>query len=197
MPLKPGKDKTTISKNISEMVKAGHPREQAVAASLHNADKFAAGGHLGQMKPMHMKNHPPHFGGLFATEGPGRVDNIPMSVPHNSYIVPADVVSGLGMGNSAAGGKALDRMFPHSASGGGFGGAKNSFMNKFSKGGNVHGHKMVPIITAGGEYHILPQDVQKLGNGHMQSGHKVLDHFVKTVREKTIKEMKNLPGPKK
>lgn len=37
MPLKSGKSKEVISQNIKEMVKAGHPQNQAVAASLHNA----------------------------------------------------------------------------------------------------------------------------------------------------------------
>lgn len=37
MPLLPGKDPSIISHNIHEMVKAGHPHDQAVAAALHNA----------------------------------------------------------------------------------------------------------------------------------------------------------------
>lgn len=37
MPLKPGKSKAVISENIREMVAAGHPQKQAVAASLRNA----------------------------------------------------------------------------------------------------------------------------------------------------------------
>jgi hypothetical protein len=39
MPLKEGSDRKTISSNIREMVNAGHPQRQAVAAALSNARK--------------------------------------------------------------------------------------------------------------------------------------------------------------
>jgi hypothetical protein len=37
MPLKHGKSRAVISENIAEMIRAGHPRDQAVAASLRQA----------------------------------------------------------------------------------------------------------------------------------------------------------------
>ena len=39
MPLKTGKSKKIISQNISELVRSGMPRKQAVAAALNNARK--------------------------------------------------------------------------------------------------------------------------------------------------------------
>lgn len=42
MPLKKGKSKETVSKNVKEMVNSGYPQKQAVAASLNQARKSGA-----------------------------------------------------------------------------------------------------------------------------------------------------------
>lgn len=37
MPLAPGKSQKTISHNIAEMIRAGHPRDQSIAAAYNKA----------------------------------------------------------------------------------------------------------------------------------------------------------------
>jgi hypothetical protein len=39
MPLKPGSSDEVISENIAEMIRAGHPRDQAIAAAYRNAGR--------------------------------------------------------------------------------------------------------------------------------------------------------------
>lgn len=39
MPLKSGSSQAVISSNIREMIKAGHPRKQAIAAAMNKAGK--------------------------------------------------------------------------------------------------------------------------------------------------------------
>lgn len=65
---------------------------------------------------------------------------------------------------------------------------------EFASGGATNG---VPIVAAGGEYVIPPEDVLHIGSGDLDHGHKILDSFVKKMRQKTIKTLQNLPGPKK
>lgn len=67
-------------------------------------------------------------------------------------------------------------------------------MKGYARGGSTDA---VPIVAAGGEYVIPPEDVMHLGGGNLDHGHKILDAFVKKMREKTIKTLQGLPGPKK
>lgn len=59
-------------------------------------------------------------GGLIASDVPGRTDRIPMNVRPNSFVIPADIVSGVGQGNTEAGARIFDHLFsvPERAKGG-------------------------------------------------------------------------------
>ena len=148
-----------------------------------------------------------HPGGLYNTAGAGRTDNITNLVPAGAYVMPADVVSGLGEGNTLAGAAVLDKMFhsmphgveaPHITHGRGVGipSSPRPFNEntEFAKGG--HTNVKVPIVAAGGEFVVHPSAIIKKF-GSLKRGHQVLDKFVVHVRNKTANEMKRLPGPQK
>jgi hypothetical protein len=117
--------------------------------------------------------------GALRHHGPGRTDDLNISVPGESYVVPADVVSALGQGNTEAGFKVLERFWPTVPEG-------------HAAGGNTG---KTPIVAAGGEYIVHPEHIKKIGGGNMKRGHRALEDFVKLVRNKTIKKLKGLPGP--
>lgn len=118
-------------------------------------------------------------------------------------MVPADVVSGLGEGNTVAGFKHLRRMFGGTPYGGGktpYGQSGGPYGSHMAGGGETDdddGDHGVPIVAAGGEYVIDPKGVMFAGNGDMEAGHRVLDDFVKQSRAGIVKTMSNLPGPRK
>ena len=58
------------------------------------------------------------------------------------------------------------------------------------------GGEPVPIIAAGGEIVIPPEMIiHKFGS--LDHGHKILDGWVKHVREQEIERLKNAPPPRK
>ena len=137
----------------------------------------------------------------------GRTDHLPMHVPTGSYVLPADIVSSHGEGNTMNGFKNLESVFgfmggspyhqgamPFGQGSGVYGGAGEYHK---AHGGEVHEHDTpVPIVAAGGEYVIHPHRVRKIGGGDIDQGHKVLDEFVLKSRSNTVKTLKKLPGPK-
>lgn len=124
------------------------------------------------------------FAGYIHGDTGGRTDNKPIDVAEGTYIVPADVLSGLGEGNSHAGWAALRAQF----------GMDEPVPGK-AEGGPVGA--VVPIVAASGEGAIGPETVAKIGGGDMTRGHSILDALVSHVRKKTIKTLKRLPKPKK
>lgn len=299
MPLNKSKSKAAFKSNVSEMVKSGHPRDQALAASyrimrkasggpvaldpLSPAEKYddgptqwqehrdtvqrllnqdlvdmpmyeppdtmdnnemnpypmqsvrffgdyapmnhAAGGTVapkyaeGGQAPWYTRQAASRMGksGLLRGATPGRTDNKNIGVGSGSYIVPADIVSGMGQGNTQAGASVLSTMFKAGPMGipkvgGRSGGAsriragkvpKGGKISPFAEGGDVEmgvpegPQEEVPIVAASGEFVLSPEEVTAFGGGDMKAGHSALDAFVKYARQQIIKEMKNLKGPVK
>lgn len=219
MPLIKGKSQKTVSRNISEMVHAGHPQDQAIAAALSLARKTRAGG--GQLttttttEGFEPKGSPKlHTGPIHSTVA-GRTDHLPMHVPSGSYVIPADIISAMGEGNTMAGFKQVKRIFTGTPYGAGKPPYGVSMASPYKGSAPVYGepggpyeadmpHKAaggpsgpVPIVAAGGEYVLSPEEVMIAGDGDLDRGHRVLDDWVKTMRQKTIKTLQKLPGPKR
>lgn len=244
--------------------------------------------------------------GLLNSTVPGRTDKLPISVPSGSYVIPADIVSGLGQGNSAAGNVILSKMFNSGPFGmkpmkpGKVGHKARLGTGKVPKAGKISalqfadggdipdevpgadfperreemgrgmlsdamwkerynqlpldqlrpnermddsptyqqiardhnngkgytglkwhegqmeenlrkpwaaGHSgvgapkktsdQVPVIAAGGEFILHPEQVAAVGGGDVDRGHKILDQFVVHARKNIVKTLKKLPGPSK
>jgi hypothetical protein len=159
---------------------------------------------------------------LINSHVPGRVDRIPMRARTGSYVMPADVVSGLGQGNTHAGARMWGQAISHSIGPMGIQNAikaramkapslrmpspglnpktgigKGAFVG-FADGGGVNDDgEYTPIITAGGELIIDPEIVEALGRGDADAGKKMLADSAVHVRRQTVKHLKDLPGPVK
>lgn len=188
-------------------------------------EKRAEGGDVDSLSNMLMRRESGetfHPSGLLNSAGPGRTDTINTNVPSGAYVVPADVTSGIGEGNSIAGSAIIDRMFssqphgiqarpirrgegaPHPPSsrpdapptgvqpGPTVNTAAINGAGAYAKGGDV-GEK-TPVVVAGGEHVISPQQIiAKFGS--LKKGHAILDHWVVGMRQKIAREMLALPDP--
>lgn len=163
---------------------AGLPAAGAAALSQRNGDdKMASGGTVKHALNIARKAN---GGGVFSGYIPGttggRTDNKDIAVGSGSYVLPADVLSGLGEGNSHAGWASIANEY-----------GLNSVPAK-ANGGPVG--DPVPIVAASGEG-VIPPEAIIAKHGDLDTGHKVLDAMVAHVRKKTIKKLRSLPGPKR
>lgn len=136
----------------------------------------------------------------------GRTDHLNMHVPKGAYVLPADIVSGVGESNTAAGFKVIRTLFgePDYVEGEPYGVAPARLPYGVNSPGRAEGgaapaieDEGVPIIAAGGEVVLSPAQVRRIGKGSLDDGHKILDLFVKQVRANNISTLRKLPGPKK
>lgn len=254
MPLTPGNSRAAISSNISELTHHGsRPRshDQIVAIALSNADRHprADGGASDISAALRIAHRdvggftppaPPYFErqeesavarskspyGFAVGTGSGRNDKNAVTLGSGSYVLPSDIVAGLGDGNSLAGAHVWDQILnsmpfgiqppksaghrgppapPHDAAlMAGITGAGPQGEKAFAEGGETEG---VPIIAADGEILVSPENVARIGSFYapdrergnhaaiMRRGHRILDHFVKHIRGKTIRHLESLPGP--
>lgn len=147
---------------------------------------------------------------LINSSVPGRTDRIPMKAPPGSFVLPADVVSGLGQGNTMAGAKMWGQAI--AAKIGPMGIANTMRMRAaraptaslrmgsgsargFAGGGEIDDDELVPIVVAGGEAMVDPIIVEAMGYGDPIRGKKELMDSVMTVRNHVIKHLKSLPRP--
>ena len=127
-----------------------------------------------------------------------------MHVPSGSYVIPADIISAMGEGNTMAGFRVAKDIFQSPVTiqkpipfMKGIPGVDAGLGITKAKGGPVYDGHPVPVVVAGGEYIIPPDDVTHLGKGDIDAGHRILDSFVLKMRKKTVDTLKKLPGPKK
>lgn len=213
MPLAPGKSKETIRSNALEMIRSGHPKDQAWAASYANAgrEKKAEGGPLSpnQAVPFFARQadrsldsaEQYHPGGLINSAVAGRTDRLPLAVGTDAHVLPADVVSGVGQGNTMAGAHILQAALgigpygtplPREVHGRGPPTPPRPLQSQ-AGGGN----SQAKILAAGGEMIVPREVVERIGGGDVRKGHKLLDRMIANIRKHNIEFLKHAPPPKR
>lgn len=147
----------------------------------------------------------------------GRADHVTTAAPGGSYVIPADVVAGLGEGNSLAGANVIERMLgsgpygtrlPRMGHGSGPPRAPRPAPLEAQRTGGVSRGTVgepVPVKLSHGEYTLSPEQVMRIGRAHfgnalparrvMSLTHKMLDKWVRLKRKQQIKKLQSLPGP--
>jgi hypothetical protein len=143
---------------------------------------------------------------LISSSVAGRTDRIPIQAHSGSYVLPADVVSGLGQGNTSAGAKMWGQTIAQKI---GPMGIQNAIRQRalrspalrmggsgargFAQGGDIE--DLTPTVMAGGEAIVDPEIVCAMGDGDPERGKKELANSVLTVRKQVIQHLKKLPKP--
>lgn len=126
--------------------------------------------------------------GALRGTGSGRADNVMLNVRSGSHVIPADVVSAIGKGNSLSGHSLLEKAFPGSSS--------RSLRGKRLSKMAMKSGGTVPVAASDGEFIVSPEDVSDVGNGDAKVGHSLLNQFIKDIRDRTVNSIINMGEPK-
>lgn len=128
----------------------------------------------------------PGTANLIASSVPGRTDAIPAAPAPGSVVIPADVVSGVGQGNTLAGDQIIRSMF----AGAPFGMTPPAPSQALAAPGGQ------PIQAAGGEEVVDPAALVRVGGGDLRRGQDIVNDWIRQSRELNIRQLQNLPGPR-
>lgn len=228
MPLKPGApvgdtirelvhhgSRPRPMKQIVAIAEANHRRGRSMGGMADVPEKLATGG-MGMADPMAERGEARdlmygsgyHPGGFIASDVAGRTDRLPMNVAADSFVMPADVVSGLGSGNSLAGAKIMDAILasgPYGTSPLGLHRGSGPPRHGRASGGTAGTSS---VILAGGEYSIPPDKLITIGHRmrlakksrartDLAAGHEWARDFVAEVRRHQRAFLAHAPEPKR
>lgn len=163
------------------------PQDVPVSLSVSGETPGFARGGLGVPRPR-VRRVGSH--GLVHSATPGRADLVPARMRRGSYVVPADVVSSLGQGNTLAGARVLHASLPEAAEMAARGPVARA------AGGLADVPDEIEVRLSGGEYQVSPEQVLAIGRGDVGRGAEALDRLVHTVRAQTRDQLARMPPPK-
>lgn len=203
---------------VQRIISQRHAMPQAAPLARGGTVRRAIGGGMTAMPSWtKLEARGENSSGFLHGTTPGRADSVQTAAPPGAYVIPADVIAGLGEGNSLAGARVADQIFgsgPH-----GITQARSSpklsaprpppaFRESIARGGPVKifpekemarggSADATPVKLSHGEYVVGTHHVLRLGQGDLKTGHRILDKWVETQRKKQIEKLKSLPGPVK
>lgn len=131
---------------------------------------------------------------------PGRTDAHKTHVPSGSYVIPADIVSGRGQGNTIAGTESLSKLFklgPYGSAPGKIKGDKPKFKAAGGAAESPNIGQPVRVNLAGGEIVVPPENLMETVHPDLNTAHDIMDKWVLMERKKLRKTLAKLPGPVK
>jgi hypothetical protein len=104
-------------------------------------------------------------------------------------VIPADIVSGVGEGNTEAGARRLAAKIRT---------GQLPSVPRLAAGGLAGGEDpdMVEIRVSGGEFMVWPESVSRLGGGDHEAGASRLDQFIAGIRAHVQQKAASMPGPR-